>query len=61
MIATDKDLMRFEGMTSISALIKAYSLSGHREIIKVFYDKGKKTSNYSRIKFLEFKSKELGF
>ena len=61
MIAFDKNLTRFEGMTSISALIKAYSLPDHREIVKVIYDKNKKSSNYSRIKFLEIKSAELGF
>lgn len=61
MIALNNDLLRFEGMTSISALIKAYAFPDHRKIINVVYDKSKKASNYSRIKFLEIKSKELGF
>ena len=58
---TNENTDRFEGMTSISALIKAYSCEGHREIIKVLYDRDKKKSNYSRIKFLQIKSEELGF
>ncbi|MBQ7873072.1 MAG: RNA methyltransferase [Clostridia bacterium] len=47
----------FEGMTSISAVIS----SGNRRIIKVLYNSDKKKSKYNEIKFLEIKSRDLGF
>lgn len=47
----------FEGMTSISAVIS----SGKRRIIKVLYNSDKKKSKYNEIKYLEIKSRELGF
>ncbi len=54
----------FEGMSSISALIKAigrdYS-SNDRKILKVLIDKSKKNSKKREIAFLNIKSKELGF
>jgi 23S rRNA (guanosine2251-2'-O)-methyltransferase len=61
MSAIKKNIVYFEGMTSISALIKAYELPTHRNIIKVIYDQSKVKANYSRIKFLKSKSEELGF
>ena len=52
----------FEGMTSISALIKAAETrTDARKIKKVLYDEKKRGSEYRRIAFLEIKSKELGF
>ena len=52
----------FEGMTSISSLIKAAeSRPSARKLKTVFYDEGKVSSKYSQIKFLSIKSKELGF
>lgn len=47
----------FEGMTSISAIIA----SGNRKIVKVLYNSDKKKSKYNEIRFLETKSRELGF
>ena len=58
----DEMLFTFEGMTSISALIKALESNPHaRKIKKVIFDESKKSSNYSRIKFLKAKSAEIGF
>lgn len=52
----------FEGMTSISSLISSIeSKKSTRRIIKVLYNSDKKKSKYNEIKFLEFKSIELGF
>ncbi len=57
-----QSLCLFEGMTSISALIKAQERSfSARRIKTVFYDSGKKSSKYSQIKFLSIKARELGF
>ena len=53
----------FEGMTSISALIKAAALypSSARKIHKVFFDKEKCTRDPRRIAFLRAKASEIGF
>ena len=57
---TESDLM--EGMSSISAVIKAIE-AGHtdRRILSVFIDSAKKSSKRREISFLSRKSKELGF
>ena len=57
---TESDLM--EGMSSISAVIKAIE-AGHtdRRILSVFIDSAKKSSKRREISFLSIKSKELGF
>ena len=57
---TESDLM--EGMSSISAVIKAIE-AGHtdRKILSVFIDFAKKSSKRREISFLSRKSKELGF
>jgi 23S rRNA (guanosine2251-2'-O)-methyltransferase len=57
---TESDLM--EGMSSISAVIKAID-AGHtdRRILSVFIDSAKKSSKRREISFLSRKSKELGF
>ena len=59
----DKNLYDvFEGMTSISSIISSIeTLSSHRKIIKVLYNADKKKSKYNELKFLEIKSKEIGF
>lgn len=52
----------FEGMTSISSIIKAIEDSKtDRNILKVFFNVDKKKSKYNEIKFLQIKSNELGF
>lgn len=52
----------YEGMTSISSVISAIeNHSSEKKIIKVLYNKDKKTSKYNELRFLEFKSRELGF
>ena len=52
----------FEGMTSISALIRAAENDpSSRKIVAVFYDEQKRSQKYSQIKFLSVKSQELGF
>ena len=59
---TDESICFFEGMTSISALIKAIETKPlARKIKYVCYDIAKSSSKYSQIKFLEIKAKELGF
>ena len=57
---TNSDLM--EGMSSISAVIKAIE-AGHtdRRIITVFIDSAKKSSKRREISFLSRKAAELGF
>lgn len=57
---TESDLM--EGMSSISAVIKAIE-AGHtdRHILTVYIDSAKKSSKRREIAFLSRKSKELGF
>ena len=59
----DKNLYDvFEGMTSISSIISSIeTLSSHRKIIKVLYNADKKKSKYNELKFLEIKSKDIGF
>ena len=58
----DEMLFTFEGMTSISSLIKAVETNPNaRKIEKIIFDESKKSSNYSRIKFLRAKSEEIGF
>ena len=47
----------FEGMTSISAVIKG----GKREIVRVYYDKTKEKSKAKELSFLRRKAVELGF
>lgn len=53
----------FEGMTTISALIKAASLypSSARKIYTVFFDKAKYIRDPRRIAFLRAKASEIGF
>ena len=56
----DSDIM--EGMSSISAVIKAIeNKCSDRRVISVYVDIEKKCSKYREISFLERKSKELGF
>ena len=51
-----------EGMSSISAVIKAIQrCMTDRKIITVFVDKNKKKSKEKEIAFLTYRSKELGF
>ena len=59
----DKNLYDvFEGMTSISSIISSIeNQSSKRKIIKVLYNADKKKSKYNELKFLEIKSKEIGF
>ena len=55
----DSDIM--EGMSSISAVIKAIeNKCSDRRVISVYVDIEKKRSKYREISFLERKSKELG-
>ena len=57
---TESDLM--EGMSSISAVIKAIEARHtDRRILSVFIDSAKKSSKRREISFLSRKSKELGF
>ena len=59
---TNENSCFFEGMTSISALIKAIETNpSARKIKYVYYDSSKASSKYSQIKFLKIKSKEIGF
>ena len=52
----------FEGMTAISSVISAIESSNStRSIHIVFYNVDKKKSKYNELKFLEYKSKDLGF
>lgn len=52
----------FEGMTSISSIISSNNNNScARKIHKVFYNIDKKKSKYNELKFLDIKSKELGF
>lgn len=61
--AFDKnDFDIFEGMTSITSVITSIQKNpSDRKIIKVLYNEDKKKSKYNELKFLEFKSYELGF
>lgn len=52
----------FEGMTSISAVIfSIQSNNSTRKITHIIYNESKKKSKYNELKFLEIKSRELGF
>ena len=52
----------FEGMTSISAVIKSIQeTSSNRKIIKIYYDSSKAKQKTREIKFLMYKAQELGF
>ena len=52
----------FEGMTAISSVISAIESSiTSRSILRVLYNMDKKKSKYNELKFLEYKSQELGF
>lgn len=52
----------FEGMTAISSVISAIeSSTTSRSILRVLYNINKKKSKYNELKFLEYKSSELGF
>ena len=52
----------FEGMTSISSIIAAIqNNASKRHILKVLYNADKKKSKYNELKFLECKSRELGY
>ena len=52
----------FEGMPSISALIKGIERgSNNRRIFRVLFDQAKTKSKYAELRFLKAKSKELGF
>ncbi|MGM9632552.1 MAG: TrmH family RNA methyltransferase [Eubacteriales bacterium] len=52
----------YEGMTSISSVISAIeNNSSQKKIIKVLYNQDKKKSKYNELRFLEFKSRDLGF
>lgn len=52
----------FEGMTAISSIISAIESSiTSRSILRVLYNIDKKKSKYNELKFLEYKSRELGF
>jgi len=59
----EKKLSVFEGMTSVSALIKAAEESPltSRKIEKIIYDKKNAKDKFRQIGFLKIKSKELGF
>ncbi len=52
----------FEGMTSISALIKAMeSGSNPRKILRILFDESKQKSKLNELRFLQAKARELGF
>lgn len=52
----------FEGMTSISAVIKSISnCSGNRSIIKVLYDRNRAESKSRELRFLSHSANTLGF
>lgn len=52
----------FEGMTSISSIIHSIeNFQSKRKIVSVYYNADKKKSKYNELKFLEAKSKLLGF
>ncbi len=57
---SDNDI--FEGMTSISALIRAIEVGvAQRRILNVYVDNDKRRSKYKEIVFLKIKSEQLGF
>ncbi len=52
----------FEGMTSISALLKGIEANTNpRRILRVFYDQTKAKSKYAELRFLKAKSEALNF
>ncbi len=52
----------FEGMTSINSILHSIeNLHSSRKIISIYYNADKKKSKYNELKFLESKSKLLGF
>ena len=52
----------FEGMTSISAVIKSIKNGdSDRQIFKVLYDKERAKQKFRELRFLENSAKELGF
>ncbi len=56
------DSVLFEGMTSISALIETVSSGvSDRRILAVYFDEAQLYKKNREYRFLEFKSKELGF
>ena len=57
------DFIVFEGMTSISSLIKACTdnPNNSRKIVKILFDKKNIKSEYRRVNFLKAKEKEIGF
>lgn len=61
-ISRFSDSLIFEGMTSIRAVIKAWSEGiNDRKIKRVLFSSEKKKSRIKDIKWLEFISKEMGF
>lgn len=51
-----------EGMTGISSVIHAIESGlSERKIIKILYNSDKRKSKYNELKYLDFKSRELGF
>ncbi len=56
------DSLYFEGMPSISSLIKGIeSGTNNRRILKIFIDESRKKTKYKEIAFLKSKSTQLGF
>ena len=52
----------FEGMTSISALIKAISANkNNRKILKILFDEAKLKSKYAEFKFISCNAEALGY
>ncbi len=52
----------FEGMTSISAVIKSIELKkSNRRILEVFFDESKTRSKHAELCFLKHKSQQMGF
>ena len=52
----------FEGMSSISALIKSIERgTNDRKIIEILFDTSKEKSKYRELRFLSAKSSQLGF
>ena len=57
---TDSNI--FEGMTSISALIKAISANkNNRKILKILFDEAKLKSKYAEFKFISCNAEALGY
>ena len=61
-LALSSDEVFFEGMTSVSALIESISQKeSDRRIIELIFDKSRLYKKQRELRFLEVKSKELGF